>query len=77
MNHFQFYCNDNVYADMLDLTLKWTYAYLQQNLLGWLMYLNNGNVINDNSMSFSEQCLVNVIQLAQLVNRSWKDRYLN
>lgn len=41
------------------------------------MYLNNGNVINDKNMSFSEQCFVNIIQPAQPVNRSLKNKYLN
>lgn len=64
MNYFQFYYNNRICADTLDLTLRWMrwiYAYLQQNLLHCLMYLNNGNVINDNNMSFSAQLLVNII----------------
>lgn len=66
-----------MYADTLGLTPRWTYVYLQQNLLGCFMYLNNGNVINDKNMSFSEQCFVNIIQPAQPVNRSLKNKYLN
>ena len=79
MNHFQLYYNNHVYADMPDLTLSWAYVYLQQDLLGWLMYLNSGNVIsgNDNNMSFSAQCLVSLVQVAPPVNRSLRDRYLN
>lgn len=61
MSYFQFYYNNHVCADMLDLTLRWIYAYLQQHLLHWLMYLRNGNVISGNNMSFSAQFLVNVI----------------
>lgn len=77
MSYFQFYFNNNVCADMLDLTLRWIYAYFQQNLLHWLMYLGNGNVINGNNMSFPAQLLVNIIQLAQSVNRSQKDGRLS
>lgn len=77
MNHFQLYCNNPVYADTLDLSLGQTYAYLQQNLLGWFIYLNKGNVINDNNMSSSEHCFVNIIQSVQPIKRSLKNTYLN
>lgn len=77
MSHFQFYYNNHVCADTLDLTLRWVYGYSQQNLLGWLLYLNNGNEINENNLSSSGQCLVNITQLAQPVNRSPKGRDLN
>ena len=54
-----------------------THAYLQQNLLGLFIYLNKGNVINDNNMSSSEHCFVNIIQSVQPIKRSLKNRYLN
>ena len=77
MNHFQLYYNNPVYADTLDLSLGQIHAYLQQNLLGWFIYLNKGNVINHNNMSSSEHCFVNIIQSVQPIKKSLKNTYLN